>query len=143
MSTRGSATAGADMPMPLPAIDADTQPFWDGAKREELLIQRCTECRKFQFYPRARCVRCGGAVEWVAARGTGRIYSYTVVHRAPTEALASLVPYVVALVDLDEGVRMMTRLRGTHDAPRIGGEVRVAFERVSDDVAVPLFEVLR
>lgn len=133
--------AAAELRAPLPAIDADTQPFWDGAKREELLIQRCVECLRHQFYPRARCVRCGGAVEWVRARGTGRLYSYTVVHRAPSEGLAALVPYIVALVDLDEGVRMMTRLRGASDAPRIGAAVRVTFERASDEVTIPLFEI--
>jgi uncharacterized OB-fold protein len=127
---------------PLPAIDADTQPFWDGAKRGELLIQRCTACARFQFYPRARCVRCGGGVAWVAARGTGRVYSYTVVHRAPHESLAADVPYVVALVDLDEGVRMMTRLLAAPDAYPIGAEVRVIFQRVSEDVAIPFFEIV-
>jgi uncharacterized OB-fold protein len=125
---------------PLPAIDPDTQPFWDGAKREELLIQRCTQCDEHQFYPRLRCVRCGGVVEWIRASGDARVYTYTVVHRAAHEAFAPLVPYVVALVDLAEGPRMMSRLRVTPEDVRIGLEVRVAFERQSDDVTLPIFE---
>jgi len=127
---------------PLPAIDADTQPFWDAARRGELLIQRCTECDKRQFYPRFRCVRCGGAVEWIRASGEGRVYTYTVVHRAAHEAFARLVPYVVALVDLVEGPRMMTRVRVAPDAVRIGLGVRVAFERLTDEVTLPVFEAL-
>lgn len=128
-------------PLPLPAIDPDTQPFWDGAKRGELLLQRCTACGHVQFYPRVLCVRCGSAVEWIAASGRGSVYSYTVVHRAPHEALGALVPYVVALIDLEERVRMMSRLRGiAPDAVRIGQAVRVAFEPITDDVMLPVFE---
>jgi uncharacterized OB-fold protein len=124
---------------PLPAIDADSQPFWDGAKRGELLIQRCTDCQKWQFYPRLRCIRCGGAVEWTLASGQGRVYSYTVVHRAPHEAFAAIAPYVVALVDLAEGPRMMSRLRIAPDAVRIGLGVHVAFEQLTDEVTLPVF----
>ncbi|MGH2492832.1 MAG: Zn-ribbon domain-containing OB-fold protein, partial [Candidatus Limnocylindria bacterium] len=119
----------------------DTQPFWDGARRGELLVQRCVTCAHVQFYPRALCMRCGGAVEWIAASGRGSVYSYTVVHRAPHEALEPLVPYVVALIDLEENVRMMSRLRGVApEAVRIGQSVRVAFERLSDEVTLPIFE---
>ena len=128
---------------PLPAIDPDTQPFWDGTKRGELLIQRCTDCDKRQFYPRLLCVRCGGAAEWVRASGDGRVYTYTVVHRAAHEAFAPLVPYVVALVDLAEGPRMMSRLRVPPEDARVGLDVRVAFERLTDEVTLPIFEAAR
>jgi uncharacterized OB-fold protein len=130
------------IPPPLPAIDPDTQPFWDGAKRGELLIQRCTKCDERQFYPRLRCVRCGGAVEWIRASGNARVYTYTVVHRAAHEAFSPLVPYVVALVDLAEGPRMMSRLRVSPADVRIGLDVRVAFERQSDEVTLPVFEAV-
>ena len=127
-------------PPPLPAVDADSQPFWDGARRGELVIQRCTSCEGWQFYPRPRCIRCGGEAEWVIASGAGRVYSYTVVHRAAHEAFASQVPYVVALIDLAEGPRMMSRLRVPLDQTRIGLDVRVAFERISDEITLPIFE---
>ena len=125
---------------PLPVIDADSQPFWDGARRGQLVIQLCRSCGHWQFYPRPRCVQCGGEAEWVAASGAGHVYSYSVVHRAAHEAFASQVPYVVALIDLAEGPRMMSRLRVPPDDARIGLEVRVAFERITDEVTLPVFE---
>lgn len=129
---------------PLPAVDADSAPFWEAARRGVLAIQRCRACARHQFYPRARCIVCGGEVEWVDASGRGTVYSYTVVHRAASEALAPLVPYVVALVELVEGVRLMTRLRAVSpDDVRIGDAVRVVFEPAADDVALPLFEPVR
>jgi uncharacterized OB-fold protein len=132
------------MSPPLPMIDADTQPFWDAARRGELFIQTCADCGHRQFYPRLRCVRCGGATVWTPASGRGRIYSYTWVYRAAHESFVPLVPYVVALIDLDEGVRMMSRLRGSGvDDIRIGVPVKIAFEALGDDVTLPLFEVAR
>ena len=128
----------------LPAVDADSRPFWDAAREGRLLIQRCTDCGLAQFFPRSRCVRCDGGVEWAEAAGDGTVYSYTVVHRAPHESLAPLVPYVVALVDLSEGVRMMSRLRGVSaDEARIGLPVQVAFERLTDEISLPVFEARR
>ena len=139
--SEGQRVAGATtVPPPFPAIDADTQPFWDGTRRCELLIQRCTACAMFQFYPRLRCIHCGEAVEWTRASGEGRVYSYTVVHRAAHEAFASQVPYVVALIDLAEGPRMMSRVRVSPDEVRIGLAVRVAFDRVSDEATLPVFD---
>jgi len=127
---------------PLPAIDADTKPYWEAAREGRLLVQRCDECGAHQFPPRRRCVRCGGAVSWVAASGRGTVYAFTVVHRAAHEAFADLVPYVVALIDLAEGVRLMTRLQGAApDAVRIGLPASVAFEKVTDDVTLPYFTV--
>ena len=129
---------------PLPAVDADSRPFWDAARAGRLVIQRCIECGLAQFYPRPRCVRCDGGVEWTEATGDGTVYSYTVVHRAPHESLGPLVPYVIALVDLSEGVRMMSRLRGVGaDEARIGLPVRVAFERLTDEISLPVFEARR
>src|SRR5206468_2761141 len=101
------------------------------------------DCGRPQSFPRPRCVRCGGSIAWLEASGEGRVYSYTVVHRAPHESLVPLVPYVVALVDLAEGVRMMSRVRAADSGVvQIGAAVRVAFERVSDEVTLPLFEVV-
>ena len=93
-----------------PVPDAVTQPFWDGVAEGVLRIQRCDGCGRHVFYPRAVCPFCMGAVlSWVEASGRGRVHAFTVVHRAPAD-YRDEVPYVVALVELDEGVRLMTRL---------------------------------
>ena len=96
-----------------PVPDADTKPYWDGIAAGELRLQRCEACGAAVFYPRAVCPHClGGPLRWFTAAGTGRVYSYTVAHRAFGE-FAEQTPFTVALVDLDEGVRMLTRIVGT------------------------------
>jgi uncharacterized OB-fold protein len=94
----------------FPVPDAVTQPFWEGVAEGVLRVQRCVACGRNVFYPRAVCPFCTASdLEWVEASGAGVVHSFTVVHRAPPD-YRDEVPYVVALVDLDEGVRMMSRL---------------------------------
>jgi len=122
---------------PYPVPDRDTAPFWEGARRGELRIQRCTACGRFIFYPRAVCPRCmADSLEWVAASGRGSVYSFTEVHRTSDEFRAE-VPFVVGLVELEEGVRMMARL--DIPEPAVGMPVQVVFERVSDELSLPHF----
>ena len=93
-----------------PVPDAVTAPFWEGVAEGVLRIQRCASCGRHVFYPRAVCPHCGGTdLTWVESTGAGRVHSFTVVHRAPPD-YRDEVPYVVALVELEEGVRLMTRL---------------------------------
>ncbi len=126
-------------PVPVPTPDTDF--FWEGTKKRELRIQRCLGCRQLQHYPRLLCRNCGSSEkDYVVASGTGFVYSYTVVHRGPTPAFAEEAPYVVALVELDEGVRLMTNIVDcTPDSVRIGQRVRVQFEEVNEVVALPKF----
>jgi uncharacterized OB-fold protein len=111
----------------FPVPDAVTQPFWEGVAEGVLRLQRCGTCGRHVFYPRAVCPFCMSAeLAWVEASGVGRVHSFTVVHRAPAE-YRDEVPYVVALVDLDEGVRMMTRLVDVEPAAvRVDMPVEVA-----------------
>ena len=115
---------------PYPEPDGETQPFWDGIAAGVFRIQRCRECEEHVFYPRTVCPFCMSAValEWVDASGRAEVHSYTVVHRAPP-GFAEDAPYVVALVELEEGPRLMTRLLGVepHDAA-VGMPVEVAIE---------------
>jgi len=91
----------------LPVPDEFSQRYWDAAREGQLLIQRCTACGRPQFYPRQHCRHCLAAdPEWLPASGGGELYSFTVVRRTPNEGFAGEVPYVFALVDLDEGVRI-------------------------------------
>src|SRR3972149_8797559 len=87
----------------------DAQPFWDGAKQHRLLLKRCTRCAQLHFPPRHLCPACwSDALEWVEASGKGSIYSHTIVRRAPNAEFAAQGPYVLALIALDEGPRLIT-----------------------------------
>jgi uncharacterized OB-fold protein len=126
-----------------PATDRNDDPitarFWEAAGSHELLIQRCRSCRAHQFYPRPVCLKCFSLeLEWVAASGLGVVYSQTVVRIAVVNELSP--PYVVAVVELDEGVRMTTNLVG--QPCQIGDRVRVAWRERPGHVTLPVFEPL-
>lgn len=118
------------MAKPVPPSNADTAEFWRGCNAERLLFQRCEACGHVQFPPRSLCVKCHGRkIAWQESARRGRIHSFTVVHRPPTAAFKDDVPYVLALVDLDEGFRIMCNLLGSPPATAaIGLAVRITFE---------------
>lgn len=119
---------------PLPHANATTRPFWDGCTAGRFDVQCCRTCRHLQFPPRFACTACRGTdFEWRKSSGLGTVYSYTVVHRAPLEAFKADVPYVLALVELEEGVRAMMNVRDVDpQAVRIGLPVEVFFEPTGD-----------
>lgn len=128
----------------FPEPDADSRPFWDGVAEAVLRIQRCLQCRRHVFYPRAVCPYCMGSLEWVDAAGTGTIHSYTVVHRAPAEEYLAEVPYAVVLVDLEEGVRMMSRLVDCDPSEvRVGAAVEVQFRELGGGPRLHVFRLIR
>jgi uncharacterized OB-fold protein len=131
-------------PKPLPVVDADTRPFWEGARARKLMVQRCGACRKYVFYPRALCPHCHSArLDWTEASGKGTIYSFTIARRPAGAAFQNDVPYVIALIDLEEGVRMMSNIiTDDVDSVRIGQRVRVVFEDVGPEIALPKFQVV-
>ena len=108
-------------------------------------MQHCTSCDHRQLYGRSRCTNChADTLEWIDVSGLGTVYSRTVIRQNPTRTFRHLLPLVVALVDLDEGPRMMTNVVGSDpDDVVIGARVRVRFEQASDDAALPLFELDR
>lgn len=128
-------------PKPLPVPNEDTRAYWDGCRRHELLLQRCGSCGALQFYPRAICSAClSQDLSWQKATGFGTVYSYTIVHRPPSPAFAPQVPYVVALIDLDEGVRMMSHVVDCPpDQVAIGQRVQVAFRDETPEITLPVF----
>ena len=131
-----------NFPRPLPSPNALTAPYWQAAHQGELKLPRCDACAKFHFYPRAACPHCGStALTWQAVSGAGEVYSFTVVHRAPSKGFESQVPYVVAVVALAEGPHLMTRLVEVQpDTVRIGLPVQVVFERQDDETTLPVFK---
>jgi uncharacterized OB-fold protein len=131
---------------PLPQPTPETREFWDGARRGELRIQRCRSCGKAYFYPRPFCPRCSSAdVVWFTASGRGRLHTYVINHRA-ARGFEDSAPYVIAIVELDEGPRMLTNIIDANPSPEslpIGMRVEVAWDRQSDEITLPLFRPAR
>ena len=126
----------------LPPVNAETAPYWEGCREGELRLQRCAACAGLQFYPRLLCSHCGAReLTWAVASGNGRVRSFTIVRRAVSAAYEQDVPYVVALIELQEGPTMMSNVVGCDpEAVEIGMPVRVTFERWTDEISMPLFQ---
>ncbi len=129
---------------PLPEVDEDTRPYWEGCKQQKLLFQECASCGTVQSYPRKVCMRCMQAsLVWRESSGRGDVYSFSVVHRGP-QGFEDDVPYVVAIVQLAEGFRVMTNIVDCDpDSVRIGLDVQVVFQRINEDVTLPKFTPAR
>jgi len=127
---------------PLPVVDPESAPYWAALKERRLILKHCRDCGRHHFYPRALCPHChSDALEWSDARGTGSIYSYTVARRPAGPAFKADAPYVVAVVELDEGARMMTNIvTDDVESVRIGQRVAVDFEAVTDEITLPKFK---
>jgi uncharacterized protein len=126
---------------PLPHIHPETKEYWDATKRHELVMRRCRSCNEFYFYPRDFCPTCFSFdVEWKKVTGRGKLYSYTICHR-PLEGFEEDGPYNIALVELEEGVRMMSTVV---DCPqedlKIGMALEVVFDDVTPEVTLPKFK---
>jgi uncharacterized protein len=124
------------VPMPTP----ETQPFWQGTRGGELRLQRCDACAHVYFPPRPFCPKCAGrAVSWFKASGRGILYSY-VIHHRPVPGFTP--PYSIAVVELDEGPRMMTNIIDcpqTPEALQLDMRVEVVFKQLSDEIFLPQF----
>ena len=128
---------------PVPVIDPGSAPYWTALDQQRLILKRCGACGKAHFYPRELCPYCyADDLVWFEASGLGSIYSFTVCHRSAGPAFATDVPYVVALVELAEGPRMMTRILGDLSAVAIGCAVRVRFVRQTETLVLPFFELM-
>ena len=129
------------MERPLPTVLPETDAFWQGCRDGVLLLQSCRACGNLQYYPRAVCTAClSSDLDWRRASGRGRLHSFTTVHRALSSAFEADLPYVVAVIELEEGPRMVSRLTGCDpDRLAVDCSVEVAFERVSDEFVLPVF----
>ena len=128
--------------LPLPVANADSLPYWNAARERRLLIRKCNACGTLHFMPRHLCPACwSDQLEWVEAKGTGSVHSFTIIRRAPMAVFAPRAPYVLALIDLDEGPRMMANVLG-EDAlsVRIGDRVKVTFEERGEGAMIPQFQ---
>lgn len=129
------------MTRPIPIPDTLTAPYWKGAAEGRFLLPRCEDCGRHHFYPCPACPHCGSArITWAEASGRGTVYSYSVVHRAPSPAFAAEVPYVIAVVVTEEGPHLLSRIVNIEpEAVRIGLLVRVHFEDIAEGVMLPVF----
>ncbi len=131
------------IPILKPSIDADNKPFWDAVANHELVLQKCRACDIYYHAPRPMCPECKSmdTLEWVPASGRGHIYSYVNFTTDKMAYPAMKVPYSVVLVELEEGVRIISNLMDIEpDEIEIGMPVEVAFDDISDDLTLYKFK---
>ncbi|MFA5522079.1 MAG: Zn-ribbon domain-containing OB-fold protein [Castellaniella sp.] len=128
--------------LPKPIANADSAPYWDAAREHRLVIRRCRDCGALHFMPRYICPECWSeALEWVESAGKGQVHSFSIIHRAPLAEFALRVPYVTALIELDEGPRMVANILGDDAlSVAIGDRVSVTFEDRGDGALIPQFK---
>ena len=129
-------------PVPVPQGESDY--YWEKAKAHELWLRNCGDCNQAYFYPRDICPHCFSRnTSWIQASGKGTLHTFAIVHRAPTPAFRDDAPFVVAMVDLEEGARMPTNLVEVEPDPAnitIGMAVEVVFEDITVEIALPKFK---
>ena len=133
------ATAGPRFDLPAP--DEFTQTWWEGTKEGKLKIRRCSACRRAHFYPRPFCPHCWSEeVTWEDASGRATLYTYSIIYQNDLPPFPQRVPYVAAVVDLEEGPRMMTNVVDCDlDRVAVGMPLEVTFREETEDVTVPVF----
>jgi uncharacterized OB-fold protein len=126
---------------PVPEPSRESKPYWDALNERRLVIQQCAACGKLRHYPRPVCDACYSMeVSWRPASGRGCVHSWTVAHHPFHPGFKGEPPYVLATVELEEGVRMVAQLRGVPpDAVAVGLPVEVAFERATEELTLPVF----
>jgi uncharacterized protein len=130
---------------PLPHIDEENRPFWEALQRHELYVQKCRDCGDVRYHPRALCTNClSSRTEWLRSKGAAVIYTFTVTNQNQASGFRDSLPYVMAWVDLDEGVKMLTNIV---DCPpqevKIGMPVEAVFADVTPEVTLVKFRPAR
>lgn len=128
---------------PLPVIDHDSAPYWEAAREGRLDIPLCGDCGKHHFYPRAICPYChSDNLKFDTVSGRGVVHTFTIARRPAGPAFADDVPYVVALIELEEGPRMMSRIQTDDpETVQIGARVEVTFVKATDEITFPYFRM--
>lgn len=134
-----------DYRKPLPKATPWSKFFWDGCKEGKLYIQHCNDCKRKIFYPKLYCPFClSKDLIWIQASGKGQIYSYMVVYAYQPTEFEEDVPYVVAIIDLEEGVRMMSNIVDCDpEDVRCDDPVEVVFDKVTQDFTLPKFRLIK
>lgn len=129
---------------PLPEVNEDSRPFWEGLRRHEFLLQQCQNCGT-HYWPPSLCHKCNNPrMEWVRASGKGKVFTYAIFHQVYHEAFRDEVPYNVTIVELDEGPLMQTNMVGCRNEDlKIGMPVEVVFEDITPEIALHKFRPAR
>ena len=132
----------AEWKKPLPTISGETKPFWDACRQGKLLIQRCGRCQEYPFYPRGICANCWCEdIRWVTASGKGTVWTFTETRQNRTPGFEEEIPYVLALVELEEGVKMFTNIIECDPREvKIGMAVEVTFIQANQQISIPYFK---
>lgn len=144
-SPAAPTTATSAEPKPIkPIISGTNKPFWDGCRDHKLMAQRCTTCQEWRYPVADVCPNClSTGFEWRELSGRGELLSYIVIHRGYHPYWALRVPYNVAFIQLDEGLRMFSNIVGTpNEKLAVGQRVTVTFEQRDEDLVVPVFTVV-
>jgi uncharacterized protein len=130
---------------PLPHIDEENRPWWEALRRHELYIQKCRHCGEVRYYPRALCTNCLSLdTQWIKCSGRGKVYTFTATYQNQAPGFRESLPYIMAYVELDEGVKMLTNLVDcTPEQARIGMPVEVVYEDVTPAVTLAKFRPAR
>ena len=135
--------ADYEKPLPRPADPVLTEPFWEATKRHELVIPRCKQCNEYFWYPRQACPNClQENWEWTPVSGRGRLHTFTVVRQPANPIFADDVPYAYAMVQLDEGVSLISNIVECEvpDGLVVDMPLEVVFEDVTDEVTLVKFK---
>jgi uncharacterized OB-fold protein len=128
---------------PLPVVQPWSKTFWEAAKQHKLMIQTCSGCGLKIFYPRKYCPNCWSSnLAWYEASGKGEVFSYSITMAGVEERFSEDLPYVLALVDLEEGIRMMTNIVDCKpEEVFVGMKVEVTFRDITDEFSLPMFRL--
>lgn len=135
-------TKHSEVARPLPIPDIVSEEWWKACKKHELLLQKCSGCGALRFPPRPMCSKCQSTkMGWIKASGKGKVYTYTIVVQPTHPYFATKVPYDIVLVELAEGPRILGNMVNCpHSEIKVGMPVKVVFEDVSQDIALPMFK---
>jgi uncharacterized protein len=137
--------AESTRPKPLPVITEENRPFWEGCQQGKLLLQQCSKCYHYQFYPRLYCMQCSSeTLQWVEANGRGVIYSFTIIYQNKSPEFVHETPYNVAIVQLEEGPRLLSNIVDVGATElQVDLPVTVVFDQVTDTITLHRFRPLR
>lgn len=135
-------TTSTEYAKPLPVRTEENAPFWDSAKRHALEMQRCGDCGCFRYPVAEYCPRClSPETEWTPVSGKGTLYSFIIVHQRYDPSFADDLPYNVAIVELEEGPRLVSNIVGIPNGDiRVGMPLTISYEDVTEEFTLPKFK---